>query len=129
MGAFPVRRGKPDRASLQRCLDLLAAGEVVGIYPEGTRRPDARFDEPEDGFAYIALRSGAPIVPVALSGTEAVLPRGRKFPKFVKIRVRIGEPFRLGERHTGVLPRPRIREATAEAQERLNAVMDELEPR
>jgi cytidylate kinase len=129
MGAFPVRRGKPDRASLQRCLDLLAAGEVVGIYPEGTRRPDARFDEPEDGFAYIAMRSGAPIVPVALSGTEAVLPRGRKFPRFVKIRVRIGEPFRLGERHTGVLPRPRIREATAEAQRRLNAEMDALEPR
>ena len=129
MGAFPVRRGKPDRASLQRCLELLAAGEVVGIYPEGTRRPDARFDEPEDGFAYIALRSGAPIVPVALSGTEAVLPHGRKLPRFVKIRVRIGEPFRLGERHTGVLPRSRIREATAEAQARLNAVMDELEPR
>ena len=130
MGAFPVRRGKPDRASLQRCLELLAAGEVVGIYPEGTRRPDARFDDPEDGFAYIALRSGAPIVPVALSGTEAVLPRGRRFPRFVKIRVRIGEPFRLGERQTsGVLPRSRIREATSEAQARLNAVMDALEPR
>jgi cytidylate kinase len=129
MGAFPVKRGKPDRASLQRCLELLAAGEVVGIYPEGTRRPDARFDEPEDGFSYIALRSGAPIVPVALSGTEAVLPRGRKFPRFVKIRVRIGKPFRLGERHAGVLPRSRIRTATAEAQARLNAEMDALEPR
>jgi 1-acyl-sn-glycerol-3-phosphate acyltransferase len=130
MGAFPVKRGRPDRASLQRCLDLLANGEMVGIYPEGTRRPDARFDEVEDGFAYIALRSGAPIVPVAMTGTEAVLPHGRKFPKFVKIRVVIGEPFRLGSaRHSGVLPRGRIREASAEAHRKLNEVMDKAEPR
>jgi cytidylate kinase len=128
MGAFPVKRGRPDRTSLQFCLDLLDKGEVVGIYPEGTRRPDARFDEVEDGFAYIGLKSGAPIVPVAMSGTEAVLPHGRKFPRFVKIRVHVGEPFRLGERHAGLLPRARIREASAEAHRRLNAVMNVLEP-
>jgi 1-acyl-sn-glycerol-3-phosphate acyltransferase len=129
LGAFPVNRGKPDRASLQRCLELLDAGEVVGIYPEGTRRPDSRFDEVEDGFAYVALKSGAPVVPIALSGTEAVLPHGRKFPKFVKIRVVVGEPFRLGMKHTGLLPRARIREATAAAQPKLEANMNRLEPR
>jgi hypothetical protein len=57
-----------------------------------------------------------------------VLPRGRKFPKFVKIRILIGEPFRLGEKHAGVLGKAKIREATAEAKKRLDAVMDELEP-
>lgn len=128
MNSFPVNRGKPDRASLQKCLDLLADGELVGIYPEGTRTPQARFEDLEDGFTYIALKSGAPIVPVALSGTEAVFPKGRKLPRPVKIRILIGEPFRLGERHAGVLPRARIREATAEAKRRLDAVMDELEP-
>ncbi len=129
MGSFPVKRGRPDRSSLQRCLELLADGQVVGIYPEGTRQPDARFEEVEDGFAYIALKSGAPIVPIALSGTESVLPPGRKFPQFVKIRLLVGEPFRLGNGHTGVLPRSRIREAAAEAHKKLAAVMDELEPR
>jgi cytidylate kinase len=129
LGAFPVRRGRPDRVSLQRCLELLSSGEVVGIYPEGTRRPDARFDEVEDGFAYIALKSGAPIVPIALSGTEAILPRGRKLPKFVKIRVVVGEPFRLGSVGAGVLPRARIREATAVAHRNLTTLMDSLEPR
>jgi cytidylate kinase len=129
MNSFPVNRGKPDRASLQKCLQLLDAGELVGIYPEGTRKPDSRFEELEDGFTYIALKSGAPIVPVALSGTEAVLPHGRRFPRFVKIRILIGEPFRLGERQAGMLPRARIREATEEAKRRLDAVMDELEPR
>ncbi len=129
LGAFPVRRGRPDRASLQRGLELLRDGEVVGIYPEGTRRPENRFEQLEEGFAYIAMKSAAPIVPVAISGTEAVFPRGRKLPKFVKIRVVIGEPFRLGEMASGVLPRGRIREATAEAQRRLAALIDELEPR
>jgi cytidylate kinase len=129
LGAFPVRRGRPDRAPLQRALALLREGEVVGIFPEGTRTPMARFDDLEEGFAYIALRTGAPVVGVAISGTEAVFPPGRKLPQLVKIRVKIGEPFRLGEGHTGVMPRPLVRAATTEAQGRLAALMNEIEPR
>lgn len=129
MGSFPVNRGKPDRGSLQRCLELLEQGELVGIYPEGTRSPESRFAVLEEGFAYIALKAGVPIVPVALSGTEAVLPHGRKFPRFVKIRIKVGEPFRLTEqRHVGVLPRAKIREATAVAQPRFAKLMNDLEP-
>jgi 1-acyl-sn-glycerol-3-phosphate acyltransferase len=128
LGAFPVRRGKPDRAPLHRALELLAAGEVVGIFPEGTRRPMARFEEMEEGFAYVALKSGAPIVPVAISGTEAVFPPGGKMPRLVKIRVGIGEPFRVGERHTGVLPRARVRDATIQAQQRFAELMKQVEP-
>src|SRR5207249_1985302 len=95
LGAFPVKRGRPDRASLQRCLELLASGQLVGIYPEGTRRPDSRFEEVEEGFTYIAMRSGAPIVPIALSGTEAVFPKSKKLPRIVKIHAVVGEPFRF----------------------------------
>jgi 1-acyl-sn-glycerol-3-phosphate acyltransferase len=129
LGAFPVKRGKPDRASLQRCLELLADGNLVGIYPEGTRRPDSRFEEVEEGFAYIAVRSGAPIVPIGLSGTEAVFPKGRKLPRVVKIRVVVGKPFRLVAQTSGVLPRTKLKEATAHAQERLSLVMEAVEPR
>lgn len=128
MGAFPVKRGRPDRASLQRSLELLEAGEVVGIYPEGTRTPDSRFANIEDGFAYVALKAGVPIVPIALSGTESVLPHGRKFPRLVKIRVVVGQPFRLGTKVDGVLSRGRIREATAAAQPFFDEVMSRLEP-
>ncbi len=129
MGGFPVRRGHPDRTALNRALELLREGEIVGIFPEGTRRPRSRFEEIEDGLAYVALKSGAPVVPVALSATDAVFPKEHKLPRFVKIRARIGEPFILGGPVQGILPRRRIREATAEAQRRLVAVMDELEPR
>jgi 1-acyl-sn-glycerol-3-phosphate acyltransferase len=129
LGGFPVRRGRPDRSALLRSLELLESGEILGIFPEGTRTPGARFESLEEGFAYIALKSGAPIVPVAISGTEAVFPRGRKLPKFVKVRVLVGLPFTLGTPTTGVLPRGRIRRATAEASKRLQTVMNELEPR
>jgi len=129
LGAFPVKRGKPDRASLQRCLELLGDGNLVGIYPEGTRRPDSRFDEVEEGFAYIAVRSGAPIVPIGLSGTEAVFPPGKKLPRIVKIRVVVGKPFRLSAQTSGVLPRTKLREQTARAQEQLSTVMNLVEPR
>ncbi|MGH2760038.1 MAG: (d)CMP kinase [Actinomycetota bacterium] len=128
LGAFPVRRGRPDRTPLQRALELLAAGEIAGIFPEGTRRPMARFEEMEEGFAYVALKSGAPIVPVAISGTEAVFPPGGKLPRLVKIRVGIGEPFRVGEKHAGMLPRARVRDATMQAQQRFVELMRRVEP-
>jgi hypothetical protein len=64
-----------------------------------------------------------------VSGTESVFPKGRKLPRFVKITLLIGEPFRLGEgKATGILPRGRIRVASAEAKQKLQAVMDRLEP-
>lgn len=129
LGAFPVRRGRPDRAPLQRSLELLRSGEIVGIFPEGTRRPLARFEELEEGFAYVALKSGAPVVPVAISGTEAIFPPGGRLPKLVKIRVAVGEPFLMGERLSGVLPRARVRDATVQAQTRFMDLMNSLEPR
>jgi cytidylate kinase len=129
-GTFPVKRGRPDRSALTQSLAVLSSGELLGIFPEGTRTPGARFEVLEEGFAYIALKSGAPILPVAISGTEAVLPPGRKLPKLVKIRASVGEPFRLSDRASdGIIPRSRIREATVEAQRRFAAVMNALEPR
>jgi cytidylate kinase len=128
MGAFPVKRGKPDRRALQRAFEVLADGELLGLFPEGTRRPMSRFEEVEEGLAYVALKSGAPVVPVAISGTEAVLPKGRRFPRFVKIRVFVGEPFWLGGPVQGVLPRTKIREATDIAKERLLGAIQAIEP-
>lgn len=128
LGAFPVRRGRPDRQSLRVALDALARGELLGLYPEGTRRPEHRFEEIEDGLAYVALKSGAPVVPIAISGTEGIFPKEARVPRLVRIRVLCGEPFVLGGPVAGVLRRSRVREATAAALERLREVMDALEP-
>lgn len=69
LGAFPVRRGTPDRRAFKRALAVLAAGNVLGIFPEGTRSKTGELGPAEEGAAVLALRSGAPVVPAGISGT------------------------------------------------------------
>ena len=91
--AFPVKRGKPDRNALRTALELLAAGEVVVVFPEGTRSPDGELQQPELGVALLALRSGAPVVPMGLIGSDRLLPRHSPIPRFARVSVRIGKPL------------------------------------
>lgn len=128
LGAFPVRRGRPDRQSLRMALDALGRGELLGLYPEGTRHPDHHFQEIEEGLAYVALKSGAPVIPIAISGTESIFPRNARLPRLVRIRVLVDEPFFLGGPTEGLLKRARVKDATAEAHGRLRAAMRTLEP-
>ncbi len=75
MSAFPVKRGTADRAALKRAAAVLKAGRVLGIFPEGKRSDSGTLSPGEKGFALIARQTGAPIVPVALEGTDRVLPK------------------------------------------------------
>lgn len=85
-GAFPVRRDVTDRNAVRTALRLLQTGEVVGIFPEGTRNKSEEGEmlKPHLGAAMIALKAGAPVVPVAVSGTRGV---------FDKITVHVGSPI------------------------------------
>ena len=76
MSAFPVKRGTADRAALKRAAAELKAGRVLGIFPEGKRSDPGTISPAEKGFALVARQTGAPIVPVALEGTDRVLPKG-----------------------------------------------------
>ncbi len=93
LGAFPVRRGEGDRQAIKEALALLAAGEVVGIFPEGTRSPDGRLQQAQTGIAFLAKRGRAAVVPVAISGSEAILPKGAHFPRPARVRVLMGHPL------------------------------------
>ncbi|KUK36744.1 MAG: 1-acyl-sn-glycerol-3-phosphate acyltransferase PlsC [Thermacetogenium phaeum] len=86
LGAFPVDRQRVDRAAIRRALELLENGKVVCIFPEGTRSKSGELLAPNSGAAYLALKSGAPVCPVALLGTDRIFSRGC----FRKFRVRIG---------------------------------------
>jgi len=90
--AFPVKRGEGDRAAIQRATALLGAGELVGIFPEGTRAkaPGQELGSAQGGAAFIALRAGVPVVPVALIGTEKAWPRGQRLPKRAPVTIAIG---------------------------------------
>lgn len=86
--AFPVRQDIPDRKAIHHSLQVLAAGQVLGIFPEGRRnRSGEMLAQP--GVVYIALRSGSPVVPVACLGTRRSIPWGWSQP----LLVRIGEPY------------------------------------
>lgn len=78
---------------LEAALGMLRAGQLFGIYPEGTRSPDGRLYRGRSGIGWLALHSGVPVVPIAMSGTERVLPPGHAVPTLAKIRITVGEPL------------------------------------
>jgi len=94
VGTVPVDRsgGKAD-AALKTGLKVLGKGELFGIYPEGTRSPDGRLYKGKVGVAKLALESGAPVIPVAMIGTDKAQPLGQVMPKPVSIGVKFGEPL------------------------------------
>ena len=98
IGAIPVRRGAGqaalDALDLQR--QLLDEGLAVALYPEGTRSTDGRLYKGRTGVAFLALQTGAPVVPVGLVGTNKVMPVGAKMPTLSeRITVRFGDPLDL----------------------------------
>jgi 1-acyl-sn-glycerol-3-phosphate acyltransferase len=96
-GAFPIRRGESDRDALRQAGEVLAAGQVLVVFPEGHRTETGGLGPGLPGTAMIALRAGVPIVPVAVWGTERMF-KGWRFGPFAPVvRVRYGEPFRLAD--------------------------------
>jgi 1-acyl-sn-glycerol-3-phosphate acyltransferase len=94
--------------TLDAALQLLKAGELFGIYPEGTRSPDGRLYRGRTGIGWLAMASGAPVIPVAMFGTDRVLPPGHTVPTLHKIRIVLGEPLTF-DRDWGKAPPARIR--------------------
>ena len=94
-GQLPIDRsgGKASEASLNTGLQVLARGEVLGIYPEGTRSPDAKLYRGRTGIARMVLEAGVPVVPCAMIDTEKVMPIGQKMPNIRRIGIIVGKPL------------------------------------
>lgn len=92
IGMVPVRRGTHGEAmaSLHVALGVLREGDAFGIYPEGTRSRDGLLHRGRTGVAWLALASGAPVVPVGLTGTQDVQPVGARLPRLARVTVRFG---------------------------------------
>ena len=118
-GAFPVRRGQADLEAIQTAVGLARAGEIIGMFPEGTRRRKGlvkRFEaRPRSGAARIALEAGVPLVPAAVAGTD-------RLSRLGPLRVAYGPPIDVDD-----LGDKDLREAAHEATDRLMKQILELE--
>ena len=94
-GMIPIDRsgGKASEASLNTGLQVLGHGDLLGIYPEGTRSPDGRLYRGRTGIARMALEAHVPVVPVVMVDTDTMMPIGRRIPRIARVGVVIGEPL------------------------------------
>lgn len=97
-GVHPVDRGAADVEAFRTAMRILGEGNILAVFPEGTRSPDGRLQAAKDGITVLAARSGALIVPIGVGNSDLLWPRGRKFPvRTPRVTVRIGVPFRLAD--------------------------------
>lgn len=101
LGQIPVQRGgqRGAKAALEAALEVLREDEAFGIYPEGTRSHDGRMYRGHTGVAWLALTSGAPVLPAAVIGTERIHPIGARLPRLHRATVRFGAPMDFSHYH------------------------------
>lgn len=128
-GGFPVTRGTADREALRRCIELIEGGEPLVIFPEGERKSGPAVQPLFDGPSYIAMKTGAPIVPVGIGGSERVMPKGAKFIWPRKVHAVIGAPIRVPEGGTSKEQRDASRRTTLELHAELQRLLDRAEAR
>jgi 1-acyl-sn-glycerol-3-phosphate acyltransferase len=110
VGQIPIRRegGSASAGALAAATDVLRAGDLFGIYPEGTRSPDGRLYKGKTGIARLAIANGVPIIPVAMVGTADAQPIGQVMPNvFMPITIRVGRPIDVS-RHADRIEDPKV---------------------
>jgi 1-acyl-sn-glycerol-3-phosphate acyltransferase len=110
VGQIPIKRGggSASQRALDSAMEVLEGGGTFGIYPEGTRSPDGRLYKGHTGVARLALKSGAPVVAVAMIGTREAQPIGQVKPNFFSpITVRFSRPLRF-DRYADRADDPRV---------------------
>jgi cytidylate kinase len=101
-GVHPVDRSTADLEAFRLARRILDEGHVLMVFPEGTRTPDGVLTQPKDGAAMLALRTGAPVVPIGVGDSDRLWPRGRLLPRpGGRVTMRVGSPFRLGDQIGG----------------------------
>lgn len=122
-GVIWVHRGRPDRRAIRAALDGLAQGRLVGLAPEGRESVVGRLEEGTEGAAFLAMKSGAPIVPIAMTGTENEKAYGnlRRF-KRTRVTLTVGKMFYLKETNDRQLM---LRDGTKQIMESLAGLLPE----
>jgi len=120
LGAFPVARGSGDRGAIRRALQVLEAGCVLGIFPEGTRSRSGELLEPHLGAAMLAVKAGVPVLPVAVINTRGI---------WGKVRVHIGKTLQFPQYYNRRVSRDDYREVSRILMREIAALMDSAQER
>jgi 1-acyl-sn-glycerol-3-phosphate acyltransferase len=130
LGGFPVRRGTADREALRTCMQVIENGEPLVMFPEGTRQSGAKVGDVFDGPAYVAARTGVPLLPVGIGGSQQAMPKGAKWIRPHKVVLMVGEPIAPPKGDgTGRVPRRVVREMTAQLRDAVQDLYDEAQQR
>jgi 1-acyl-sn-glycerol-3-phosphate acyltransferase len=97
IGAIPIERQKLSKVSIENAIDTIESDNSLLIYPEGGRSPDGWSREHRPGAAYVAKKTGVPVVPTYIDGTGTILPKGKNWPSRARCAVVFGEPMRSEE--------------------------------
>lgn len=119
IGAIPIERQKLSKLSIENAIEVIASGHNLLIYPEGGRSPDGWSREHRPGAAFVAKRTGAPVIPVYIDGTATVLPKGQNWPTRARTAVVFGDPLTMGEHEDA-------RTFAGRIQQRINELADEF---
>lgn len=126
LGGFPVSRGTADREALRRCIGVLESGEPLVLFPEGERKSGPLVQPLFDGAMYIAIKSGVPVVPVGIGGSERAMPKGKKYLRPSKCVVIVGEAMAPPVAE-GRASRAAVKDFTAQLHGRLQQLFDDAQ--
>lgn len=129
LGGIPVARGTADRESLAACQTVLLQGEPLVMFPEGTRQSGPEVQPLFDGPTFVQARTGVPIIPVGIGGSEPAMPKGAKVIHRVKVHVVVGEPLPAPEADGAKAKRAAIRTQTALLHQRVQELFDDAQRR
>jgi 1-acyl-sn-glycerol-3-phosphate acyltransferase len=125
LGVFPVHREAADRDAMARAEEVLRQGQVLVMFPEGTRQHGPEVQALLDGVAFLAARTGAAMVPIGIGGSDRSMPKGSKIPKPIAIALVVGEPVPPPERgEGGRAPRSKVRATTGALREGIQVAFD-----
>ncbi len=129
LGGFPVSRGSADREALKRCIAVIEGGEPLVLFPEGERKSGLVVQPLFEGAAYIAMKTGVPIIPVGIGGSERAMPKGAKFIYPRKMHVIVGKPMLVPIAESSKEQRIAARQLTTDLHTELQRLFDAAQAR
>jgi 1-acyl-sn-glycerol-3-phosphate acyltransferase len=129
LGGFPVQRGTADRQALRLCVEVIEGGEPLVLFPEGARQSGPEVQPLFDGAAYLASKTGVPIVPVGIGGSERAMPKGAKLPRPAKIVLVVGPPIEPSPSGSPKASRRAVKDLTDRLHSELQGLFDEAQVR